>query len=177
MSTHNSWQRRSAVVGEQPQLKQRAISSICSLEAYPGKAAAVAQQLVAAIKLRLPERVGSVASGAGVDAVAIAPNKWLLLAEHKPDLESELGAALAPSDAAVVDQSHGYVCLQLQSEQALTILAQASLVDWRQVEVGAALNCELHHCRVLAHRRGVNAFDLLVSRSAAQYLHDAIAAH
>lgn len=106
-------------------------------------------------------------------ALGLGPNEWLIVSVNDDESRlAELKAALAGHFANVVRLSSGQTLITVGGERAADLLAKGTPLDLhvQAFPVGRCAQTVLAKAGVLIHRVNVNAFDVVVRRSFADYL-------
>jgi methylglutamate dehydrogenase subunit D len=142
--------------------------------AYKGKRAAVAARLKELYGLSLPSGPRRATSGSSA-LIGLGPRTWLFERESGPALEPELSGMLA-DEAAITDQSDGYVILRLTGPHVRDVLAKGISIDFhdRVFVPGCAAATTCAHIGVILWRledaNGCAVLDVAVFRSLARSL-------
>ncbi len=151
-------------------LRELRPGSIVQIAAWPDTLASVQAVVAEALGIAVP-RTGTSAAAEGMELLAIAPGRFLVRAETA-GLAEHFESALAPSNGAVTDLSHGRAILRLEGKAAASVLAKGVAVD---LELGAfppgrVAQTAIHHIDVTIFRRAEDVFDLWVLRGFAEAL-------
>jgi len=127
--------------------------------------------------------IGSVAlpqqpnTWAGTDPIIwwVSPDAWLIQSARESDeLAAQLRADCVNLPCAITDLSDGLVTIALEGPDAGAVLARGCGLDLRAGSFGAqaCARTRLAQLPVLIRRPAASRFELVVDRSAAQYLQD-----
>lgn len=144
--------------------------SIVQIAAWPDTLEAVQATISELLRVRAP-RMGSGAVAAGVALLAVAPGRFLVSADAA-SLAEAFESAIAPSEGAVTDLSHGRAILRLQGKAAAATLAKCIALDLDSgaFPPGRVAQTAIHHIDVMIFRRAEDVFDLWVLRGFAEAL-------
>jgi sarcosine oxidase subunit gamma len=152
-------------------ISRRLQVTVLSIAAFDDREQLVAL-LSGAMGTPIPDPCRS-STGRGVVLLAYGPARWLAVAETVEGSERLRALALACRPyAAVVDQSHGWVCSRITGPRCRDVLAAGSSIDIRPTSflAGHCAATALGKISVLIHALPAqNAFDIYVPRS---YAHD-----
>lgn len=144
----------------------------------------------ASVRLQVPVRalpaaavIGGVAlpdqpnTWAGTDPVVwwVSPDAWLIQSAREGDeLTAQLRAACVNLPCAITDLSDALVTIALEGPDSGAVLARGCGLDLRAGSFGAqaCARTRLAQLPVLIRRPAASRFELVVDRSAAQYLQD-----
>ncbi len=132
-------------------LSERRPLSMVQVESDAAGAEEVIDSVARTIGLAPPAAPNSMA---GDDILAIhwiGPNRWLAVESAARDLESLLRDALADTEAAVVDLSHGRAAIRLAGRMAREVLAKGAGLDFHPKVFGPKVSAQtvLFHVSVL----------------------------
>lgn len=156
-------------------LTERRALSIVEIQAWPDTAAAVRDGVRAAVELELPRGPNRAALlGNGTSAIAIGPDRWLVVERERRDLYALLRAAVGAEQAAVTDQGHGRIGLRLEGGNVRDLLSKGTSVDLRpdRFPPDHCAGTKLEHVAVLLHCLDRDRFDLFAPRSYAVSLYE-----
>lgn len=156
-------------------LTERRALSIVEIQAWPDAATAVRDGVGSALGLHLPHEPNrAVLLEDGTSAIAIGPDRWLVVERERRDLYGLLRAALGENQAAVTDQGHGRVGLRLEGRNVRDLLSKGTSVDLRpsRFPPGQSAGTKLDHVAVLLHCLDRDRFDLFALRSYAVSLYE-----
>jgi heterotetrameric sarcosine oxidase gamma subunit len=144
--------------------------SILQIAAWPETLTTVQGVIAVFLGAQVPKS-GRGLAGADAAIATVAPGRYLI-AGYASDLVSRFEAALAASDGAVTDLSHGQAILRLEGEAAADVLARCVALDLDPAvfPAGRVARTAIHHIDVLIHRLTETSFDLWVFRSFAESL-------
>ncbi|ABS69922.1 Sarcosine oxidase gamma subunit [Xanthobacter versatilis] len=130
---------------------------------------ATARLIAACAAAGLPLADGPrISASAGLEAVGTGPGRWLILAEAMSgaDLVARL-SAMAPSLAAVTDQSDANLILDVSGEKARAAMAKGVMVDLDPTAfaAGDAATTTVSHVGVTFWQRDAATFRFAVGRS------------
>ncbi|MGQ0664813.1 MAG: sarcosine oxidase subunit gamma [Pseudomonadota bacterium] len=155
-------------------LCERPFMGLVDLRLAPGDPALLgpAQR---ALGLELPLEANRSASGAGVSALWLGPDEWLIVTESggEAGVAANLRAALAGRPAAVTEVGDGRTTIEIGGARARDVLRKGCLLDIhpRVFAPGACAQTGIAKARVIL--RLIDArpcFHILVDRSYAEYL-------
>lgn len=150
--------------------------SAVQLDARRGAADALGTAVAAALGVTLPGP-GQAASGSGVRALWLGPDRWLLLVADGSGLEATLHDAAGPAGGIVVDQGHGRTILRLEGPAVREVLAKGTGVDLHPstfAQDAVAQTALFHLGATLDRRRGTGCFDVHVMRGFARSLYESL---
>lgn len=150
--------------------------SALQFDARAGRSAAVGQAVADTIGVALPT-AGRAASGAGIRALWIGPDRWLLLAADGSGLEERLQSAAVPAGGVVVDQGHGRAIVRVEGPRARDVLAKGTGIDLHPrafAEDSVAQTGMFHLSVTIDRRRGTACFDIHAMRGFALSLHESL---
>lgn len=105
------------------------------------------------------------------------PGEWLVVSETvaADTIERQL-LDLGQARVSFVDQSDGRVVLSIRGPRVRSILAKCTAVDLHPdlFEIGQSSNCQICHVAGNLARTGEDVFEIVVMRSFAGYVFDAI---
>lgn len=157
-------------------LRERQELAAIQLDARRGTTEALGRAVQETFGLALPE-TGRATATDGLRALWLGPDRWLLLAMGRDDLETRLRAAVAPAGGVVVDQSHGRTILRIEGAKARDTLAKGTGVDLhpRAFAENTVAQTSLFQLAVtLDRRRGTSTFDVHAMRGFAVHLYEAL---
>lgn len=157
-------------------LTRRLGLSAVQLDARRGRADAVSRAVSEALGVTLPGP-GRAAPGAGIRALWLGPDRWLLLAADGTGLEARLRAAAEPAGGVVVDQGHGRAIVRVEGPRARDVLAKGTGVDLHPSafpEDAVAQTGMFHLSVTIDRRRGTGCFDIHVMRGFALSFHESL---
>lgn len=140
--------------------------SMVQIEARPDEAHAMLDAAAATLGLR-PSESFNTAVGDGLPRILwTGPNRWLVVEPESRDLFALLRNALGPTNAAVVDLSHGRASLRLSGREVRRVLMKAGPLDWHESAFipGMCGQTALFHVSALIDRREASTFDVYVAR-------------
>jgi sarcosine oxidase subunit gamma len=155
--------------GGRVRLSEVAAASIVEIAAWPDTLTTVQAASAVLLGVEMP-RTGLANADAELTVAAIDVGRFLVVSAE-PDLAARFEAALASSDGAVSDLSHGRSVLRLEGEAAARTLAKGMAIDLHPgaFPPGRVAQTMIHHVDVLVHRRALDTFDLVVLRGFAQF--------
>lgn len=126
--------------------------------------------LGAALGLTLPERIGQRAAGAGLEALCLGPDEWVLLAA--PDKVADLLGACARVELphSLVDISGREVTFRITGPRAAELLSIGCPRDIATIAEGAGRRTVFDGVTVVLWRDGENSFRMDVWNSFAPHL-------
>lgn len=144
--------------------------AMVQVTAWPETLAAV-ESVITTISGTPPPRIGGGYSDGSISIAAVSPGRYFV-SSTAPDLAPRFASALAATEGAVTDISHGYAIFRLEGIAAEALLARCIAIDLDAAAFppGRVARTPIHHIDVLLHRLSVTAFDLWVSRSFAESL-------
>jgi sarcosine oxidase subunit gamma len=150
-------------------LSEAATGSIVEIAAWPDTLTTVQAASAVLLGVEMP-RVGMATGDANLTVAAIDVGRFLVMSSEA-DLAARFEAALAAADGAVSDLSHGRSALRLEGDAAVEILAKGMAIDLDPTAFppSRVVQTMIHHVDVTVHRRGVDAFDLVVLRGFAEF--------
>lgn len=105
----------------------------------------------------------------------VSPDAWLLQSTREGDgLAAQVRADCMSLPCAITDLSDALVTISLEGADAAAVLARGCGIDLRAGSFGmqACARTRLAQLQVLIRKTGSTRFELVVDRSAAQYLQD-----
>lgn len=128
-----------------------------------------------ALGTSLPVQPNTVISGAGVRALWLGPDEWLVVSESEPgaSLMATLRNATEGQHVAVTDVSHGRCVIRLRGPHARDVLSMGCSLDLHPRAFGAGRCAQtlLAKAAVILHQTSDEPdFDIYVARSFADYL-------
>ena len=102
----------------------------------------------------------------------LSPDEWLLVCAYakKNEVLARLQAACKGVFAQVVDNSGGFMAMQIQGSEAKTFLRHLSPYNVSALEDSQVVSTVLKKTTVVIHKVGANDYVLLFRRSFADYL-------
>lgn len=135
---------------------------------------AMAHAAGAALLLDLPTKVGRAVERAGLAALCLGPDEWLLLGplEHEHDLRRSLIAALQSLPHSLVNISHRDVGFVLRGSTSADVINAGCALDLRMAifPAGCATRTLLARAEIVLWRREPHLFCIETARSFAAYV-------
>lgn len=146
----------------------------------------------ASVRLQVSSRALPAASGTAIGGVAlplqpnhwsgqdpliwwVAPDAWLIQsAQAGQDIVAMVRSSCANLACAVTDLSDALVTLALEGQDPAALLARGCGIDWRTASFGpqSCVRTRLAQLPVLIRGTAATHYELVVDRSAAQFLED-----
>ena len=131
--------------------------------------------VLAALGCELPATANRVATGAGLIALWLGPDEWLIVGPpgREADLVPELRRALAGQHAAVVDLSEARTVIAVSGRNARELLQKGTPIDLhpRAFEPGHCAQTALSKATIILHQIDASPrYDVYVANSFADYL-------
>ena len=145
--------------------------TMVGVRAVPGSAAARA--IEARLEISLPTACGAVASGAGVSAVWLSPDEFLVFSDGPPsELASALVDALGDEPGSVIDLSANRTTFELTGPSARLVLEKGCALDLhpRSFAVGTAYTTLIGSVPVVLWKVADDRYRILPRSSFADFL-------
>ena len=131
--------------------------------------------VLATLGCELPMTVNRVATGAGLSALWLGPDEWLIVGTpgREADLAPELRRALAGQHAAIVDLSEARTVIVVAGRSARELLQKGTPIDLhpRAFEPGHCAQTALSKANVILHQVDASPrYDVYIHNSFADYL-------
>lgn len=158
--------------GAPVKLRVGALACVWQLAGWGGFAAS-ADTAARKLGLSLPDDFRSSQRSASLSLWRIAPDRALIGAEHRSDPPE------TPADIALLDLSQARVKMVLNGAGAAGLLARLTSVDTslNAFPLDTFAQTGVRHVGVLIDRRAVDRFDVLVPRTWARWIADAMRMH
>lgn len=157
-----------AAAGERLRIRELPPRPLVQVSAFHGHAGAAADALERSAGLRPPRDIGHVVERDDRTLLCVGPGRWWLVGgdDAVPELD--------PARAAVVDQSHGRVVLEVAGERVRDLLAKGTSIDLHPAALpaGRSAATALGPIAVVLHARADDRFEIHVARSYARALFD-----
>lgn len=142
--------------------------TILQVNAFHGRAAAVARALGSGTGLEPMTEVGGTVEGDGLAILTGGPGRFWLMGEGTTRVEVD------PALALTVDQSHGRVVVAVAGERVRGVLAKGCRMDVHPAAfpAGRCAQTSLGPFAVLLHCREAERFEIHVARSYAESLRE-----